>query len=192
MTSSASARRSASRLGATSLILFAATATSISPAHAVPMPSAPAGAAVSFAEPVVTTVFPPPAASGLGRPATGEVTSGFGMRTHPITGIATLHKGVDFALGDGNVYAAADGVVASAGSSGAYGNLTEVTHSAPDGSSFSTRYAHQARMLVEPGEQVTRGQVIGRIGSTGASTGLHLHFEVVLDGAVVDALPRIA
>lgn len=188
---STSARRAASRLGATTAVLFAATVTSTPAAHAVPMPSVPATAPVSFAEPVVTTVVPPPAASALARPATGEVTSGFGVRTHPISGNAKLHEGVDFAIGDGNIYAAADGVVGSAGRSGGYGNLTEITHTAPDGSSFSTRYAHQSDILVAPGEQVTRGQLIGRIGSTGASTGPHLHFELVLDGAVVDALPRL-
>lgn len=192
MPSSSPARRALSRLGATTAVLFAATVTSTPAAQAVPMPSVPATAPVSFDEPVVTTVVPPPPASALARPANGEVTSGFGMRTHPISGNAKLHEGVDFALGDGKVYAAADGVVASAGWSGGYGNLTEITHTASDGSSFSTRYAHQSEMLVAPGERVTRGQVIGRIGSTGASTGPHLHFELVLDGAVVDALPRIA
>ena len=185
------ATRLARTLAASAAVLFAGTVTSAPSAHAA-VTSVPPNATVSFAGPALTTVVPPPGASNLARPGNGEVTSGFGMRKHPVTGRAKLHEGVDFAVGDGNVYAAADGIVASAESSGGYGLLTEITHVGGDGSSFSTRYAHQARLLVEPGDRVTRGQVIGRIGSTGTSTGPHLHFEVVVDGAATDALPRIA
>ncbi|GAB2690663.1 hypothetical protein GCM10027194_26340 [Thalassiella azotivora] len=160
---------------------------------------APDTAAVA-AQAVLTAVAPPPptpeeiAGPGavdvagllLSRPAAGEVTSRYGNRTHPVYGTGRMHTGVDFAAADGAITAAADGVVTEAGSAGGYGLMTVIEHTAPDGSTIETRYAHQSRIGVSVGERVTRGQVIGRIGSTGVSTGPHLHFEVLRNGTHLD------
>ncbi|MDP9417101.1 MAG: M23 family metallopeptidase, partial [Actinomycetota bacterium] len=132
---------------------------------------------------------PPSAHSRLLRPAVGQVTSSFGPRFHPILRYTKLHTGVDFAAGDGVIRAATDGVVVSTGAHTAYGNVTLVAHGALDGAALTTLYAHQARILVSPGDSVRRGQQIGVIGSTGYSTGPHLHFEVRLDGRPVDPMP---
>ena len=130
-------------------------------------------------------------ATGFGRPATGRVTSPFGPRLHPILGYVKVHTGTDFSRGDGYVYAAADGVVLETSRNRAYGNMTVVDHGTMRGDRVSTLYAHQARFLVEPGDRVRRGEVIGVIGSTGYSTGPHLHFEVRLDGDPVDPWPYV-
>jgi murein DD-endopeptidase MepM/ murein hydrolase activator NlpD len=153
--------------------------------------------AVVAPQTVITGVLPPPAepvaaATALARPATGEVTSDFGVREHPVRGGARMHTGVDFSAGDGGVYAAADGVVVQTATSGGYGLQTVVEHTAPDGSTWLSRYSHQSSFSVEPGDQVTRGQRIGTIGSTGVSTGPHLHFEVMIGGELTDPQPRIA
>jgi murein DD-endopeptidase MepM/ murein hydrolase activator NlpD len=109
-----------------------------------------------------------------------SVSSGFGWRTHPISGANKQHTGVDFraALGT-SVYSAEDGTVATAGWSGGYGNLVTVNH----GGGVVTYYAHLSSISVNPGERVGRGQRVGRVGSTGSSTGPHLHFEVRIGGA---------
>jgi murein DD-endopeptidase MepM/ murein hydrolase activator NlpD len=100
-----------------------------------------------------------------------------------------MHSGVDIAAGGGApVYAAASGVVVWAGWNGGYGNFTCLSHGTSSGRGLSTCYAHQARVLVRPGQVVARGEVIGRVGTTGASTGTHLHFEVRLDGTPTDPL----
>jgi murein DD-endopeptidase MepM/ murein hydrolase activator NlpD len=87
--------------------------------------------------------------------------------------------------------AAAGGRVTQAGWAGGYGNYTCIDHGLVGGARLSTCYGHQQAILVAPGQQVTAGQVIGRVGSTGASTGPHLHFEVRLGGRPVDPLPWI-
>ncbi len=113
------------------------------------------------------------------------ITSPFGWRTHPIYGDARLHTGIDFGADAGTpIRAAGDGVVASAGSLGGYGNATIIEH----GGGLATLYGHQSAILVSVGERVTAGQVIGRVGCTGACTGPHLHFEVRVDGEPVDPL----
>ena len=113
-------------------------------------------------------------------PVDGPVGSGFGFRHDPFTGRAALHSGLDFPAESGTpIHAAAGGVVLSAEGSGAYGQMIEIDH----GNGLVTRYAHTSRMQVTPGEVVKRGQQIGLVGSTGRSTGPHLHFEVLLDGA---------
>lgn len=113
-------------------------------------------------------------------------SSGFGVRYDPFTGRAAMHAGVDMAGSHGEpIYAAADGVVTSAGRNGAYGNAIDIGH----GKGLSTRYGHLARVLVRAGERVEKGQVIGRMGSTGRSTGTHLHYEVRIDGRAVNPMP---
>jgi murein DD-endopeptidase MepM/ murein hydrolase activator NlpD len=135
-----------------------------------------------------------PARSGVDfvRPGTGSPTSPFGMRYHPILGYTKLHTGLDLSPGDGFVYAAVDGRVAIARADGAYGNMTVLEHGRVGGQELSTLYAHQARLMVTEGDTVRAGQVIGVVGSTGYSTGRHLHFEVRLDGTPVDPAPYLA
>jgi murein DD-endopeptidase MepM/ murein hydrolase activator NlpD len=123
-------------------------------------------------------------------PVDGVLTSGYGMRVHPITGENLMHAGVDFGAPSGApIRAAADGVVMQAGWNGGYGNFTCLSHGTYDGRQLSTCYAHQSEILVAPDDVVRAGTVIGRVGSTGDSTGPHLHFEVRLDGAHTDPLP---
>lgn len=124
----------------------------------------------------------------LVRPGLGAVSSSYGMRRHPVTGVDKLHTGVDFRPADGRAYAAADGTVATVTVDPAYGNLVTIAH----GAGITTRYAHLARPLVRPGDRVTGGEVIGRIGSTGLSTGPHLHFEVQVHGEFRDPGPWLA
>jgi murein DD-endopeptidase MepM/ murein hydrolase activator NlpD len=138
--------------------------------------------------------IPVGAAVGTGsfvRPGTGELTSAFGYRRHPILGYVKLHTGADLGRGDGWVYAADDGVVIEARFQTAYGNMTVIHHGPAGDRDLTTVYAHQATFLVEPGDVVRKGQRIGLIGSTGYSTGPHLHFEVRLDGHPVDPWPSI-
>lgn len=114
-------------------------------------------------------------------PISGAViSSGFGWRVHPVTGERKLHKGVDFAAPTGTpIFAAADGVVTDAGwTDGGYGNIVELRHE--DGS--VTLYAHTNRVYVSKGQVVNKGQAIAEVGTTGRSTGPHLHFEVQPDG----------
>jgi murein DD-endopeptidase MepM/ murein hydrolase activator NlpD len=120
-------------------------------------------------------------------PVNGWKSSDFGQRYDPYYHVWQLHAGMDIAAGGGEpIYAAADGQVASAGWRGGYGNYTCLSHGSYQGSNLSTCYAHQSRILVNYGQWVSRGQLIGRVGTTGASTGDHLHFEVRLDGDPTD------
>jgi murein DD-endopeptidase MepM/ murein hydrolase activator NlpD len=117
-------------------------------------------------------------------------SSDFGMRFDPVYQRYQLHAGVDFAAAGGApIWAAAAGQVFKAGWNGGYGNYTCIYHGTYEGKGFATCYAHQSAILVSVGDQVSQGQVIGRVGTTGASTGNHLHFEVRLDGTPVDPLP---
>ena len=115
-----------------------------------------------------------------------SITSGFGVRSDPFRGNATMHAGLDIpgAIGTA-IYATADGMVQRAGWHGGYGNLVELNH----GKGIQTRYGHMSILLVAPGVRVTRGQLIGRMGSTGRSTGSHLHYEVRFDGHAVNPTP---
>jgi murein DD-endopeptidase MepM/ murein hydrolase activator NlpD len=110
-----------------------------------------------------------------------QMASGYGYRIDPIYGTAKHHDGMDFASPIGTpVYATADGTVSDAGrSNSGYGNLIEISH----GYNFETRYAHLSKILVRKGQKVTRGELIGLVGSTGKSTGAHLHYEVRYKGA---------
>ncbi|HCU52404.1 MAG TPA: peptidase M23, partial [Micromonosporaceae bacterium] len=108
-------------------------------------------------------------------PVRGWKSSDFGQRYDPYYHVWQLHAGMDIAAGGGEpIYAAADGNVASAGWRGGYGNYTCLSHGSYQGRSMSTCYAHQSRILVNYGQWVSRGQLIGRVGTTGASTGNHL------------------
>jgi len=114
-----------------------------------------------------------------------SIGSKFGLRRHPILGSTRLHAGGDIGAPSGTpIYAPADGVVLSADERGGYGNATVLDH----GFSLTTLYAHQSRIDVEPGQYVKRGDPIGLVGSTGLSTGPHLHFETRLRGVPTDPL----
>lgn len=116
-------------------------------------------------------------------PVLGPVSSGFGFRSDPFTGRPALHAGLDFPGPVGTpIKAAAGGVVVAAETNASYGNMVMVDH----GNGLVTRYGHTSRMLVRSGDLVRRGQVIAEIGSTGRSTGPHLHFEVHVDGVPQD------
>jgi murein DD-endopeptidase MepM/ murein hydrolase activator NlpD len=123
-------------------------------------------------------------------PVRGWKSSDFGMRFDPYFHVWQLHAGVDLAApGGAPIYAAASGRVMWAGYNGGYGNFTCLSHGRHLGRGMSTCYAHQSRILAWTGQWVRRGQVIGRVGTTGASTGHHLHFEVRLDGRPSQPLP---
>ncbi|MRG59357.1 peptidoglycan DD-metalloendopeptidase family protein [Agromyces sp. CFH 90414] len=129
---------------------------------------------------------------GWSAPVGGRITDGFGPRPDkPLPGVNEFHRGTDVAAQCGTpVFAATAGIVVEARASGGYGNWILLEH----GAGVSTGYAHLAAggILVSPGQSVTAGQLIGMVGSTGASTGCHLHFEVRLGGVAVDALPFLA
>jgi murein DD-endopeptidase MepM/ murein hydrolase activator NlpD len=123
-------------------------------------------------------------------PVAGVKTSDYGWRHHPVYDEPRLHTGVDFAAPGGTaIWSAADGVVMRAGWNGGYGYFTCVSHGTHDGQGMSTCYAHQSQILVSVDQRVEAGELIGRVGTTGTSTGDHLHFEVRLDGSPVDPLP---
>ncbi len=127
--------------------------------------------------------------TGFVRPVAAPVNSGFGMRHHPILGVERKHNGVDISAPTGTpIRALASGVVSFAGDRGGYGKAVFVDH--PHG--LQSRYAHQSRIAVEPGQRVAAGEVIGFVGSTGLSTGPHLHLEVRRDGDPVDPSPYLA
>lgn len=118
-------------------------------------------------------------------PGYTTITSQFGMRTHPITGIYKLHTGTDIGAPIGaNFIAANDGVVVKAEYNGAYGNMVMINH----GGGIVTLYAHGSEILVEVGDIVTQGTSVLKVGSTGYSTGPHAHFEVIVNGEYVDPL----
>lgn len=108
-----------------------------------------------------------------------QMASGYGWRVDPIYGTSKHHDGMDFAAPSGtSVYATGDGTVTAAGWNNAYGNCIDINH----GFSYSTRFAHLSEILVAPGQKVKRGDLIGKVGNTGKSTGSHLHYEVRLKG----------
>ena len=133
---------------------------------------------VPYAEPSDVT----PSAAGFTWPTSGQVSSGFGPRW------GRMHQGIDVAAPTGRpITAAKSGKVIVAGSSGGYGNLVVIDH----GGGLSTAYAHQSRIAVRVGQPVTQGGLIGFVGSTGFSTGPHLHFEVRVNGVARDPLPYL-
>ncbi len=120
---------------------------------------------------------------GMSQPVLGaRQTSGFGMRFHPLLGYTRMHQGVDYGVPYGApIYAVADGIVETAGWHGGHGKFVRLSHAG----GLGTGYAHMSRILVAPGSRVSQGQVIGYVGSTGLSTGPHLHFVAYRKGAVV-------
>ena len=131
-------------------------------------------------------------ANGAGRqvatmawPVAGRITSGFGLRVHPILRFARLHRGIDFGAGYGApIVATADGRVTGSGWAGGYGRQVRISH----GGGIVTTYSHMSRLVAEPGSIVRQGQLIGYVGSSGLSTGPHLHYEVHRNGAPVNPL----
>jgi murein DD-endopeptidase MepM/ murein hydrolase activator NlpD len=115
-----------------------------------------------------------------------QFTSNFGIRSDPFRGTAAMHAGVDIPGPIGTpIYATADGVISHAAKQGGYGNMVEINH----GKGIATRYGHLSKILVADGAHVTRGQLIALMGSTGRSTGSHLHYEVRIDGHAVNPVP---
>lgn len=122
----------------------------------------------------------------IANPAPGRpITSSFGVRRDPIIGAAALHSGMDFRASVGtSIRATAPGKVVAAGWNGGYGRMVEIEHEG----GFSTRYAHMSKIAVQEGQRIERGQVIGKSGNTGRSTGPHIHYEVRENGTAVDPL----
>jgi murein DD-endopeptidase MepM/ murein hydrolase activator NlpD len=122
---------------------------------------------------------------GLMMPVAGHITSSFGLRRHPILGYTRMHAGVDFGAARGSpIVAVAGGTVVFAGRHGGHGNFVRLDH----GGGLATGYGHMSRIAVSPGTRVSAGQVIGYVGSTGLSTGPHLHYEVYENGRPVNPL----
>ncbi|WP_395618783.1 M23 family metallopeptidase [Sphingorhabdus sp.] len=121
----------------------------------------------------------------LSRPVNGPVTSSFGPRRHPILGYMRMHAGLDFKAGYGQpIFAVTDGVVAFAGRNGGYGNFVRLNHSG----GLASGYGHMSRIVARQGSRVRRGQIIGYVGSTGLSTGPHLHYELYRNGRAVNPM----
>jgi murein DD-endopeptidase MepM/ murein hydrolase activator NlpD len=115
--------------------------------------------------------------------ANARMSSGYGMRFHPILGYGRMHQGVDYAAPHGSpIYAVSDGVISIAGWNGGHGKYVRISHSG----NLGTGYSHMSRIAVSPGSRVRQGDVIGYVGSTGMSTGPHLHFEVYKNGAAIN------
>jgi murein DD-endopeptidase MepM/ murein hydrolase activator NlpD len=120
---------------------------------------------------------------GMQQPVPGPVTSNYGLRMHPILGYARMHRGLDFRAAYGTpILAVTDGTVSRAGWAGGYGRQVQLRHSG----GLVTSYSHMSRVAVAPGGRVRQGQVIGYVGSTGLSTGPHLHFETYRNGAPIN------
>jgi len=118
-------------------------------------------------------------ATPIGWPVSGRISSPYGYRDHPKTGLKDFHSGMDIASDPGTpVKATADGIVSFAGWSGGSGNLVALEH----GLGFSTYYAHNRQVIVKAGQKVKRGDILGYVGSTGNSTGPHLHYEIWKEG----------
>ena len=135
----------------------------------------------ALSQPVVTTHY----GGGMMMPVAGRITSPFGTRFHPILGYARMHWGVDFGAPWGSpIRASADGTITFAGYHGGHGKYVRIEH----GGGLGTGYGHMSSISVAPGTRVQAGQVIGYVGSTGLSTGPHLHFEVYRGGRTVDPM----
>lgn len=138
---------------------------------------------VDASSPTPTTSIAIPSIMPL---ASAKLTSDYGMRTHPVVGGRRNHKGVDLAAPTGTpVFATADGVVSRADVFSTYGLYISLQH----GAALETRYAHLSRLAVAAGQRVNKGDIIGYVGSTGRSTGPHLHYEVRMDGVAVNPIP---
>lgn len=181
----AAAQRAAAQRAATQRATVLSAARRLAAAQQAPAPPAPQAPPPLPPPPAPAPVAPPVSSSGLLRPVDGPITSGFGYRLDPYTGQWALHAGIDFGVDTGTpIHAALAGTVIFAGQETGYGNYTCIDH----GGGFSTCYAHQSLLEVSVGQQVARGQVIGLSGSTGYSTGPHLHFETRVNGEPVDPM----
>lgn len=121
----------------------------------------------------------------MGNPVNGRMSSNYGMRRHPILGYKRMHAGIDFKAGYGApIYAANDGTVTYAGRKGGFGNYVRINH----GGGIGTGYGHMSKIAAKNGQRVRRGQIIGYVGSTGLSTGPHLHYELYKGGKAVNPL----
>jgi murein DD-endopeptidase MepM/ murein hydrolase activator NlpD len=128
---------------------------------------------------------PAPVESGMMMPAAGPITSYFGYRYHPILHFTRFHAGIDIGAGWGSpIVAAGDGRVVAAGWAGGYGREVQIAH----GGGLVSLYGHMSQIVAEPGSFVRQGQLIGYVGSSGLSTGPHVHFEVRLGGQPVNPL----
>ncbi|MEV0561142.1 M23 family metallopeptidase [Dactylosporangium sp. NPDC050588] len=137
----------------------------------------------------LTTAIPPKTGAFFLMPVHGWKSSNYGMRFDPVYKVYQLHAGIDVAAGGGQpIVAAADGKVVRAGWAGGNGNYTCISHGLYQGKGLATCYGHQSQILVRVGQTVHRGELIGRVGTTGASTGNHLHFEVRLNGSPIQPL----
>jgi septal ring factor EnvC (AmiA/AmiB activator) len=117
------------------------------------------------------------------QPVLGHLTSSFGLRRHPILGFSRMHQGVDFGAPMGApIVAASDGVVTFAGRHGGHGNYVRLNHSG----GIATGYAHMSRIIARNGQRVRQGELIGYVGSTGLSTGPHLHYEMYRNGQAIN------
>lgn len=133
----------------------------------------------------VSAERPVPVSSGMAMPAAGPITSYFGYRYHPILHFTRFHGGVDIGAGWGSpIVAAADGRVVGAGWAGGYGREVQIAH----GGGLTSLYGHMSEIIAQPGSFVRQGQLIGYVGSSGLSTGPHLHFEVREGGQPVNPL----
>lgn len=141
---------------------------------------------------------PPPRPSGggggggggsLSAPVSGPITSSYGMRVHPVTGVYKLHDGTDFGVGCGTpIRAAAGGTVIERYFNAGYGNRLIINHGRMRGVSVVSAYNHATRYIVSQGQRVSRGQTIGYVGSTGYSTGCHMHFMVLVNGGTTNPM----
>ena len=144
--------------------------------------------------PVTTVATPIAPTMGVSIPsraplAASTTTSSYGMREHPVLGGMKAHKGIDLAAPTGTpVYATADGTVERADWFSSYGLYVAIEH----GSDLETRYAHMSRLAVAAGQHVRKGEIIGYVGTTGRSTGPHLHYEVRVGGTAVNPIPYMA
>ncbi len=149
------------------------------PRSAVPRQQPPPGWAESGVEPLVAGMLP----------VAGPITSGFGSRLGPITGATEFHDGVDIGATCGTpVQTRRPGVVSFAGSQGGYGLRVEIDHGMVDGARLTSSYSHLSSFGVDVGQQVPAGSPVGLVGSTGWSTGCHLHYGATVDGRAVDPL----
>lgn len=182
------ARRAADAAAAAQAAQAAAARAAQAAATAVRTAPAPvSGATAPASRPVAGAAAPVPSGSGWVKPVAGWISSAFGPRPNkPVAGVGSFHYGTDLAAGCGvPVAAASAGTVAYSGPLGSYGNWVLLDH----GNGIQTGYAHNSTLLVSVGQSVTAGQSVALVGSTGASSGCHLHYETRLDGARVDPEP---
>jgi len=178
--------------GAAGDIAHASLTAAAAGPHAIAAAVAPLDPTLSLATPALRLpATAPTAAPGAPQfllPVAGRPSSGYGLRTDPIHGGTVNHPGFDLAAATGTeVAAAARGTVVHAGPAGTYGNLVTVRHE----NGFETRYAHLSEVDVKVGDVVEAGAALGKVGTTGYSTGPHLHFEVRHDGQPIDPAPLL-